>query len=121
MTTNPPEPTCEVSVADRGGWNYHRCGRPAKGHLKNGRAACGLHLAGERRREKSDAEFHARRAAERAETARLQAICDEVNREYPALEAHPSAGLIRVQADALREMGGAALGARLRAAGRGDA
>lgn len=32
-----------------GNWGYGTCGRPAKGHMRGGMPACGIHLRGERK------------------------------------------------------------------------
>lgn len=70
-------PECSVKVW-RGYGVGNRCGRRAKGQLKSGQPACGLHLRGERTRIENDNQ----RAAEHAERQRLldnaQAICDRL-------------------------------------------
>ena len=49
--------TCSETVIDSGGWHFHPCGKPAKGFLKNGKPACGIHLRAERKREEANREY----------------------------------------------------------------
>jgi hypothetical protein len=41
-----------------GGWHSHPCGKPAKGNLKNGNPACGVHLAAEKKHDAKYKEYN---------------------------------------------------------------
>lgn len=58
------ETMCAVSVWRGFGVNS-RCGRKAKGELKSGVPACGVHLRAERTREQNDAKWEAQRQVAR--------------------------------------------------------
>lgn len=66
---------CQVTVWR--GWGIdNACGKPAKGKLRGGMDACGVHLNAERKREEYERERQAERERENAKIAELRRLVD---------------------------------------------
>ena len=68
---------CQAHVST--GWSGGRaCGNPAKGTLADGKPACGVHLAAQRKRAQKEEEYQRRRAQELRLQKAAGAACDRL-------------------------------------------
>ncbi len=71
--------SCTREVSTHDGWytSHVRCGRPAKGYLKNGKPACGIHLNTERQRTERDYIENERQDRRQTLKQRVAEFCEE--------------------------------------------
>ena len=69
------EERCVVSVRSSGAWHSYPCHKKAKGYLKDGRPACGIHLRSERQQEESTAKWQKEAEENKAFTQEVQRFC----------------------------------------------
>lgn len=75
---------CQHRVSHGRGWNTD-CPHKAKGFTDDGRRACGVHLAGEKKRKDNTAKWKAARDADQDLGAELYALC----KKLPESDARP--------------------------------
>lgn len=83
---------CEVMVSDGGRSPlFHRCPCVARGTLKTGKLACGIHLGRERRREAQDLARAEAQVISNEIRAAAEANCVRLGKFLPHNSAIPSA------------------------------
>lgn len=83
--------TCVVVPRSERGWGSNRrpCGKPAKGTLRNGSPACGVHLAAEKRSDDNYAKWEADRAEKMKRAQEADKACAEIRMRLSALKPSP--------------------------------